>query len=54
MQLWSKKLSKYRLNSGDRRVEFNDRIQYGQNYRDSPRYHQNYRNVLEGKIPEGI
>ena len=31
-------------NSGDRRISFSGRMQYGQNYRDSPRYNQNYRN----------
>ena len=30
-------------NSGDRRISFSGRIQYGQNSRDRPRNNQNYR-----------
>ena len=44
MQLWPKKLSKYRSNSVDRTIPFSGRIQYGQNDIDRPRYDQNYRN----------
>ena len=33
-----------RSNSEDRRISFSGRIQYVQNYRDIPRYNQNYRN----------
>ena len=36
--------NRYRINSGDRRISFSGRIQYGENYTDSPRHHQNYRN----------
>ena len=36
--------NRYRLDSGDRRISFSSRIQYGQNYRDRPRYEKNYRN----------
>ena len=36
--------NRHRSKSGDRRISFSDRIQYGQNYRDSPRYNQNDRN----------
>ena len=32
-----------RSNSEDRRISFSGRIEYGQNYRDRPRYNQNYR-----------
>ena len=34
--------NRYRSNSGDRRISFSGRIQYGQNYRDRLRYDQNY------------
>ena len=34
----------YRSKSGDMRITLSGRIQYGQNYRDSPQYNQNYRN----------
>ena len=34
---------RYRSNSGDRRISFSGRIQYGQNYRDRLMYNQNYR-----------
>ena len=34
----------YRLNSGDRRIQFSGRIQYRQNYRGRPEYGQGYRN----------
>ena len=36
--------NRYRSDSGDRRISFSGRIQCGQNYRDRPRYAQNYRN----------
>ena len=35
--------NRYRSNSGDRRIPFSGRIQYGQNNRDRQRYSQNYR-----------
>ena len=38
--------NRYRSNSGDRRVSFSSGIQCGQNYRDSPRYEQSYRNYF--------
>ena len=36
--------NRYKTNSGDRRILLSGRIQYGQNYRDSPGYNQSYRN----------
>ena len=36
--------NRYRLNSGDRRIQFSGRVQYWQIYRGRPRYEQNYRN----------
>ena len=36
--------NRFRSDSRDRRISLNHRIQYGQNYRDRPRYEQNYRN----------
>ena len=36
--------NRYRSNSGDRRIQFSGKIQYGQNYRGRPRYGQSYRN----------
>ena len=36
--------NRYRSNRGDRRISFSGRIQYGQDYRDTCRYNQNYRN----------
>ena len=36
--------NRYRSNSGDERIQFSSRIQYGQNYRCRPRYEQSYRN----------
>ena len=38
--------NRYRSNSGDRRIQFSGRIQYGQNYRGRPRYGHGYRNDL--------
>ena len=35
--------NRYRKNSGDRRIEFSGRIQYGKYYRGRPRYDQIYR-----------
>ena len=35
---------RYILNSGRRRISFSGGMQYRQNYRDRPRYDQNYRN----------
>ena len=35
---------RYRSNSGDRRIQFSGRVQYGQNYGGRPKYEQNYRN----------
>ena len=36
--------NRYRSNSGDRRMSFRGRVQYGQNYRGRPQYVNNYRN----------
>ena len=36
--------NRYRSGSGDRRISFSHRIQYGQNYRDRTRYEQSYMN----------
>ena len=36
--------NRYRSDSRDRRTLFSGRIQCGQNYRERPRYEQNYRN----------
>ena len=38
--------NRYRSNSGDRRFSCSGRIQYGQNYRDRPKYDHNYRNNI--------
>ena len=42
--------NRYRSNSGDRRISFSGRIQYGQNYRDRPKY----RGHSEQESLEGI
>ena len=43
--------NRYRLNSGDRRIQFSARIQYRQKYRGRPRYGQGYRNdIRRGKF----
>ena len=36
-------IKRYTSSGGNRRIAFNGRIQYGQNYRDRPRYEQSYR-----------
>ena len=46
--------NRYKTNSGDRRISFSGRLQYGQNHRDSPTYNQNYINVFGEDILEGI
>ena len=40
--------NRYRSNSGDKRILFSGRIQYGQNNRDIPRCNQNYRGNFRG------
>ena len=39
--------NRYISSSGDRRISFSGRSQYGQNYRGRPRYEQSYRSDLE-------
>ena len=45
--------NRYRSNTADSRISFSGRIQYGQNYRDSHRYNQNYIKMILGKEISG-